>query len=101
MIIQKQIQDLMVERGWSEYRLAKESNLSQTTIANMFKRNNAPTLPTLEAVCNAFGLTLSQFFAEGNDPIELTDQQKELFKRWATLNDTQKKILLDLMNNMQ
>lgn len=101
MKTQTRIRQLMDERNWSEYKLAKESNLSQSTIANIFKRNNAPTLPTLESVCNAFGLTMSQFFAEGNDPIELTDQQKELFKRWATLNDTQKKILLDLMNNMQ
>jgi len=100
MDIQQRIQQLMDERGWSEYRLSKNSNLSQTTIANIFKRNNAPTLPTLEIMCNAFGITLAQFFSDGSEPIELTEQQKELFKKWSTLNETQKEILLDLMNHM-
>lgn len=100
MDIQKRIQQLMDERGWSEYRLSKNSNLSQTTIANIFKRNNSPALPTLEIMCNAFGITLAQFFSDGSEPIELTEQQKELFKKWSTLNETQKEILLDLMNHM-
>lgn len=100
MDTQKRIRQLMNERNWSEYRLAKESGLSQSTIANVFKRNNAPTLPTLEAVCKSFGITLAQFFSEGSDPIELTTEQQELFKKWAALSNEQKKILLDLMNIM-
>ena len=56
---QKQIKKLMEERGWTDYRLAKESGLSHSTVTNMFNRNNAPTLPTLEAVCRAFGITLA------------------------------------------
>lgn len=97
---QKRIRQLMDERGWTEYRLAKEAKLSQSTIANIFRRDNAPTLPTLEAVCKAFGITLAQFFSEGNDSIELTEEQSELFKRWNTLSDEQKKLLLALMNTM-
>lgn len=57
----------MEARGWTDYRLAKESNLSHSTVTNMFNRNNAPTLPTLEAVCKAFGITLAQFFSECDD----------------------------------
>ena len=36
----ERIQQLMQERNWTIYRLAKESGLSQTTISNIFKRNN-------------------------------------------------------------
>lgn len=95
MDAQKRIRKLMEERGWTDYRLAKESNLSHSTVTNMFNRNNAPTLPTLEAVCNAFGITLAQFFSEGNET--LTEEQQLLFSRWSTLNDEQKRILLELM----
>ena len=66
MDIQQHIKELMAERGWTNYRLGKEASLSHSTITNLFKRNNAPTIPTLEAVCRAFGITLSQFFSEGN-----------------------------------
>lgn len=54
MDIQGRIRELMEERSWTEYRLAKEANLSHSTVANMFNRNNAPTFPTLEAICSAF-----------------------------------------------
>lgn len=42
---QNRIRQLMAERGWTIYRLAQESGLSQTTISNIFKRNNQPSLP--------------------------------------------------------
>lgn len=100
MDAQKRIKQLMDERGWTDYRLAKESGLSHSTVANMFNRNNAPTLPTLEAVCKAFGITLAQFFSEGNGPAELTEEQSALFSKWSTLTEEQKDALLHLMNTM-
>lgn len=100
MDAKKRIRQLMEERGWTEYRLAQESGLSQSTISNMFNRNNAPTLPTLEAVCRAFGITLVQFFSVGEMDESLTQEQRALFAKWSTLSDEQKKILLDLMNTM-
>ena len=78
MDAQKRIKELMEERGWMDYRLAKESGLSHSTITNMFNRNNAPTLPTLDAVCWAFGTTLAQFFSE-NEESPLTEEQEKLF----------------------
>ncbi len=90
----------MEERGWTSYQLAKQSGLSHSTITNIFKRNNAPTIPTLEAVCQAFGITLSQFFSEGNTPEALTEEQRTLFAAWSTLNDGQKEALLLLIERI-
>lgn len=100
MNVQKRIKQLMAERGWTDYQLAKEADLSHSTISNMFNRNNAPTLPTIEALCRAFRITLSQFFAEGNEPVELTERQREMLLRWNTLTEEQQKKLLDLMSTM-
>lgn len=94
------IKQLMDERGWSEYRLSKEANLSQSTISNIFKRNNAPTIPTLVEVCRSFGITLAQFFSDGTDSIELTEEQWKLLQQWNKLTDEKKKILFDLMGIM-
>ena len=98
MDAQKRIRELMAERGWTDYRLAKESGLSHSTITNMFNRNNAPTLPTLEAVCAAMGITLAQFFADGSDSAALTEEQRSLFAKWSTLTDKQKEALLLLID---
>ena len=100
MDAQGRIKHLMEERDWTYYRLAKESNLSHSTVTNMFNRNNAPTLPTLEAVCKAFGITLAQFFTERNSP-ELTEEQRVLFAKWSTLKDEQKQALLALIDTMR
>lgn len=62
MDAKERIQNLMKERNISEYRLAKLSGLSQSTISNIFVRNTAPTIPTVEAICAGLGITLSQFF---------------------------------------
>ena len=100
MDIYKRIKQLMDEHQWSEYRLAKKSGLSQSTISNLFSRNTVPNVTTLEAVCSGFGITLAQFFCTGN-MVELTDEQKELFDRWITLTPTQKRLLYELIENMK
>lgn len=99
MNTQRRIKELMSERGWTDYRLAKEAGLSHSTVTNMFNRNNAPTLSTLEAVCGAFGITLAQFFTE-NTESQMTEEQQKLFSAWSTLTAEQQKLLLDLMNTM-
>ena len=94
------IRKLMEERNWTEYRLAKESNLSQSTIANVFKRNTVPGVTTLESICSGFGITLAQFFSEGNI-VELTCEQKELFDKWLSLTTEQKRLLFDLIRHLK
>ena len=90
---------LMAERGWTAYRLAKESNLSESTLANIFKRNTVPSITTLEAVCSAFGISLAQFFAE-DEMVALTPELKELFDHWIALTIEQKQAVLQMIRTM-
>lgn len=100
MDTKKRIKELMDERGWTIYELAKRSGLSQTTISNMWKRNTEPTIPSLRAICDGFGLSLAQFFAENNQ-VELTDEQREFFSKWSSLSQEQKDMLMKLVNSMK
>lgn len=94
------IRKLQEQRGWSEYRLSKEANLSQSTISGFFRKNNLPTIPTLEAICRAFGITLSQFFTDENLPVDLTDEQRDMLEQWNALTSDQKKAIFNLMKTM-
>ena len=96
----KRLRQLMNERTWSEYKLAKETGLSQSTISNLFKRNTVPSISTLEIICKGFGITLSQFFCDGK-MIELSAEQKELFDKWVMLTHEQKQLLFHLIKNMK
>ena len=92
----KRLRQLLEERGWSEYRLAKKCGLSESTLANIFRRNTVPSISTLESICNGFGITMSQFFADG-DMVEMTPALKELFDNWITLTLAQKEIVLKMV----
>lgn len=85
----ERLRRLLKERGWTEYRLSMNSGLSQSTLANIFRRNTVPSIATLEAICKGFGITLSQFFADG-EMVELTPELKDLFENWVNLTPEQK-----------
>ena len=85
------------ERNKDFYRerlsqLAQESKLSQTTISNIFKRNNQPSLPTVNAICDACGITLAQFFTE-NDTANSPNAKSELDDSVAALKEDQREAL--------
>ena len=90
------LRKLVKERGWTEYRLSKECGLSESTLANIFRRNTVPSITTLETICDAFGITLSQFFAEG-EMVELTPELKVLFENWVSLTADQKEAALHMI----
>ena len=90
------LRKLMKEREWTEYRLSKECGLSESTLANIFRRNTVPSITTLETICDAFGITLSQFFAEG-EMVELTPELKVLLENWVSLTADQKEAALHMI----
>ena len=96
----KRLQQLLDERGWTRYRLAKESGLSESTIANIFKRGNVPSFATLEVICDGFKITLAKFFAE-NKTVELSDELKELFDEWVFLSPEQKNAVMQMIKAMK
>lgn len=100
MDVNQKIKQLAKLRGWTEYRLVKESGLAASTIANIYHRNTIPSIPTLEVLCNTFGITLSQFFSEDNR-VSLSKDQSLLLERWAAITPTQRTILLDLLGSME
>ena len=100
MDILEKIKQLRNERGWSNYRLAKEARISEGSLNNLFRLNNLPTIPTLEAICRGFGISLSQFFAEKNEAVVLSEEQKEMLGVWAALNKEQKVALLAFLRKI-
>jgi len=95
-----EITKLRLQRNWSEYELAKNCGLSQSTISTWYSKNQTPTIQSLEKVCKGFGITLSQFFAEGDDALILSPQQRDMLNNWNTLNEQQQQIILDLLKNI-
>ena len=88
------------ERGWTEYQLAERSGLPQSTISSWYRKNMVPTVPSLEKVCAAFGITLSQLFAQDGEPVTLTVAQRKLLDRWDRLDTEQQEAIFQLIEKM-
>ena len=93
------LQSLMNERGWTIYRLAKESGVAWTTIRNMFVRNTEPSIQTLESLCKGLGISLSQFFDVEND-MGITPEQSRLLHQWSKLHEKDKVLIQKLVDSL-
>lgn len=87
--ILERIDSLRKRRHWSLYRLAKEANIPYSNLSNIFNRQTCPSVPTLEKICNGFGISLSEFFEfqtlpKTND--ELTEQEEEIIYALRSLS---------------
>ena len=100
MNILDKILELREKRGWTEYRLSEESNLPQSTISSWYSKKMTPSFSSLEKICNAFHITLSQFFADENSLVDLTEEQRGMLEEWNRLADEQKKIICNLLKTM-
>ena len=97
MDIVRKIDDLRIERGWSVNKLATEAILTQSTVANMFKSGAEPKISTLKSICDAFNISLSEFFFESSST-ELTPKNLEMLSNFNKLNKEKQKIVFDLIN---
>ena len=97
MTILEKIDALRKERGWSVNYLAMEAMLTQSTLNNLYMRNAEPKLSTLRAICNAFGITLSEFFAD-QEPVPADDG--EILRAVARLSSAQKAALLSFLKTV-
>lgn len=80
MNVIERIHQLREQRGWSVNNLAMEAGMTQSTLNSILTRNTPPKIETLQLLCNAFKISLAQFFIE--------DEQFEL------VNTNEKKLLL-------
>ena len=97
MVIIKKIEKLRLQRNWSYYELAQEAGLTQSTLTSMLKRGNLPKIDTLLSICNAFGITLSQFFHEDEETEILSKEEKELILLVRQYPEHKKQAIIDFL----
>ena len=85
----------------SRYRLSQLTGMSQTALGKIVSKESIPTIPTIEKICDAFGITLAQFFAgEGKRP-DLSKEQREIIETWDELGREERRILLQFVRSLK
>lgn len=85
MDVIKRLNELRLERDLSVYRLAELSGINQSTLANTFSRGTVPSIKNLEMLCDTLGITLSQFFAEDDTPMDLSPLERKVIEAYRKL----------------
>lgn len=93
----KRINELREERGWSVYKLAKLTNIPQSTIATWYQKNLYPPVDKLEILCEVFGISLSEFFYTGSN-YPLSAEQLAILQKWALLSDKEKNAVIHVID---
>ena len=88
------------QKGWTEYQLATKSGVTQSTISSWYRKDLVPSIPSLEKICSAFGITLSQFFSENEEPYVLTKTQRNLLEASAALSEEQQLALIEFIKTL-
>ena len=52
------IAELCRKRGYTKYRLAQLTGITQTALGNMLNQKSMPTMANLEKICDAFEIKL-------------------------------------------
>ena len=91
-------------RHWSNYDLASHAGIKPTTISSWYRKNIVPTVPTLLKICDAFGITLTEFFSvvesAEREPIVLTHEQATMLEKWSDLRPEQRDLIVQLIDTM-
>lgn len=97
-ILEKITQERLA-RGWSEYTLAKNSDIAQSTISTWYRKDLQPSVASIEKICKGLDITLAQFFSYENKNNDLTPGQQDILELWKNLNDSQKNALLNMLKS--
>lgn len=95
------IEKLCAKGGISRYQLSNRMGISQSALSDIVKKKNVPTLVTIERICAAFGITIAQFFTQGESIPDLSNEQKELLLLWGDLKLEEKEIVKTFMKSIR
>ena len=95
----KRIKELMDKNGFNLYRLSKQSGISLSTLSSMFQKNTDPRVDTIERICAACGISVTQFFEQSSK--DLTDEQSKILALYNALPSDKKRMAYSYLRFLQ
>ena len=94
--VNERICQLLTEKGWTGYELSKQTGLSTNTIYEWTKGRSVPSLSNIVKICEAFDITIRQFFFS-TEVYEFSEDEKELLQEWFTLSDLERNAIKNMI----
>ena len=100
MTVQQRVEELLKQRGWSKYNLAKEAGFYPATVYDWFnEKGYTPDRSSIESICLAFGISQAEFYS-GVDEGNLDNEQTALLELFSKVPKDKRKIVFDLLKTL-
>ncbi|MCF8023837.1 MAG: helix-turn-helix domain-containing protein, partial [Clostridiales bacterium] len=97
MEVGKRLKNIRKKRKYSQYRLAQKSGVSQSFLSSLEAGEKSPTINILGKICQALGISLSEFFSE--ETPEFPSYLKSLVKELRYLSPEQAQNLATFLDS--
>lgn len=87
MDIAKRLKECLESKNMTQYALAKSAGVTPAYISQIISGGKTPTIETIEKLCSAMGITLSEFFAGNDVPAVSIDTKASRFDTLHQLVD--------------
>lgn len=88
-IIIAHIDEIRKSKGLSKKKMADLIGISRSTINNWYYADTTPSLANIQNICEAFELTVEQFFGGIGNP-EVENSEREFLGAWRMLTEKEK-----------
>lgn len=96
----ERIRELCDERHWSWYQLSKASGIAYSTLSTMLNKQNMPSLPTLQKLCQGFGISIAEFFDPKRSAGSLTEEQWLCLSLFTSLTPEDRRLAMAYMKGL-
>ncbi|GAB6158994.1 hypothetical protein JCM39194_21940 [Desulfotomaculum varum] len=93
MDVGRKITELRTTQGISLTNLAKRSGIAQSSLSYIESGKAQPTVETLEKICTALGITLSEFFSDTQEQEPLPPEVRQICEKVKQLPPDKLKVL--------
>lgn len=100
MDVIKRVDDLCKLHNMSKYRLSQITGISQSAFSKLSRQQSSLSVDTIQRICNAFGISMAQFFEESDAYPDLTPQQLRLLAYWDKLSNEKKEYALLMIEKL-
>lgn len=101
MQIGDRLRKLRREKKLTTTQLSKQSGVTQSTISEIENNNRSPQLDTLEKICQALEISMTELLYEAqNDSFSLTDEERLILKVFYQLNIEEREALKTLVTSL-
>jgi transcriptional regulator with XRE-family HTH domain len=97
MDIGKKIIELRTAKGWTQYRLHKESGINQPTLSRFEKGINIPSAEMIQKICDSLGVSMAEF----DDNYIIDDLRSQVLEKMGDIEwSLEEKEAVDIIKKM-